>query len=198
MTFPDASFERLQRILTLDISGCRQLTDAAFASFKGIHTLNMRDCNQATITDAAFSYLKGITSLNMKVCNQVTVTGYSLPQLLGITHLESGGCHLSTRVAARDVLNASRRARGEAENAHVDEAIVDVEAVAVVAPAAQPAQRFPLYGAYDVPSCYCGRRGSRSCGMCWQCCGGAGGCPRHTSNHSFYPRGRNHKNHFYY
>jgi hypothetical protein len=46
----------LRGIHTLDMSGCDQasITDAAFAHLRGIHTLNMSRCWQDTITDAAF------------------------------------------------------------------------------------------------------------------------------------------------
>jgi hypothetical protein len=43
----------------LNMRGCTQagITDAAFASLRGIHTLQMVDCTQAGITDAAFAHL---------------------------------------------------------------------------------------------------------------------------------------------
>ena len=34
------------------MSYCRQITDGAFAHLAGIHTLDMRQCKQATITAA--------------------------------------------------------------------------------------------------------------------------------------------------
>jgi hypothetical protein len=52
------------RILKINISGCKQLTNAAFVPFNGIiHTLNMTACKQ--ITDEAFANLSGIHTLIM-------------------------------------------------------------------------------------------------------------------------------------
>ena len=49
---------------------CNRVTDAAFVHLRGIHTLYMYACNQATITDAAFVHLCGIQSLSMSGCTQ--------------------------------------------------------------------------------------------------------------------------------
>ena len=38
----------------------KKLKDADFVHLRGIHTLGMRGCDQATITDAAFVHLRGI------------------------------------------------------------------------------------------------------------------------------------------
>ena len=70
----DAAFVHLKGIHTLDMHECNQITDAAFAHLKGIHTLDMGECNQDTITDAAFVHLKGIHTLQMRDWRQITPT----------------------------------------------------------------------------------------------------------------------------
>ena len=44
-----------------------------FVHFKGIQTLDMRCCDQATITDAAFQHLRGIKVLQMYFCRAVCI-----------------------------------------------------------------------------------------------------------------------------
>ena len=51
------------------MSECTQITDAAFVYLRGIHTLNMTGCKQATITDAAFVHLRGIHTLEIYGCS---------------------------------------------------------------------------------------------------------------------------------
>lgn len=50
----------LGRIQSLSMAYCNQITDAAFLNLRGIHSLNVQFCNQATITAAAFVHLRGI------------------------------------------------------------------------------------------------------------------------------------------
>ena len=76
----------------LNMSLCRQLTDAAFEHLKGIHTLLMWGCDKVTITDAAFEHLKGIHSLDMLGCTQATITGAGLEHLKGISRLGMVDC----------------------------------------------------------------------------------------------------------
>ena len=47
----------------VNICGNKNVTDADFMHFEGIHTLDMGLCNQAPITDAAFVHLRGIHTL---------------------------------------------------------------------------------------------------------------------------------------
>ena len=73
----NAAFVPLNELIhTLDMSNCKQIgvTDAAFAHLRGVHTLDMSGCNQAGITDAAFAHLRGIHTLNMSGCNQAGIT----------------------------------------------------------------------------------------------------------------------------
>ena len=51
------------------MSCCTQITDAAFANLRGIQTLKMGLCNQATITDAVFVHLRGIQTLVTQSCD---------------------------------------------------------------------------------------------------------------------------------
>jgi hypothetical protein len=64
----DADFVHLRGIHTLDMSFCFQatITDGAFVHLRGIHTLDMSNCNQATITDGAFAHLRGVHTLTMR------------------------------------------------------------------------------------------------------------------------------------
>ena len=48
--------------------GCEGITDAAFVHLRGLHTLYMRHCGQATLTDAALVHLVGIISLDVYGC----------------------------------------------------------------------------------------------------------------------------------
>jgi hypothetical protein len=85
------------------MSNCGQLTDAAFEHLKGIHTLLMWHCPQATITDAAFEHLKGIHSLVMSWCTQITITGAGLEHLKGISRLGMHGCRAEALAAAESL-----------------------------------------------------------------------------------------------
>ena len=94
----DAAFIRLRGIHRLDMDNCNQetITDAAFIHLRGIHTLFMVGCNQATVTDAAFVHLRGIRLLFMNGCNQETVTDAAFINLRGIHMLFMGGCNQAT------------------------------------------------------------------------------------------------------
>ena len=84
------------------MSECEQLTDAAFARLKGIHTLIMWGCNQRTITDAALAYLRGIQCLVLSNCPS-PFTGVGLAHLRGITRLHMGYANAASIAAARDL-----------------------------------------------------------------------------------------------
>jgi len=49
----------------LSASAC---VDVDFAHLAGVHTFDMRGCNQAGITDAAFAHLAGVHTLYMSGC----------------------------------------------------------------------------------------------------------------------------------
>src|SRR5271168_3056441 len=72
-----------------------KITDCIFVHLKGIHTLNMRNCDQNTITDNAFIHLKGIHTLNMKFCDQNTITDKAFIHLKRIHTLKILGCNNS-------------------------------------------------------------------------------------------------------
>ena len=94
----DAAFVHLRGIHTLDMTGCNQatITDSAFIHLRGIHTLYMIGCNQVTITDSAFIHLRGIHTLNMRGCNQATITDSAFIHLRGIHTLYMGYCNQAT------------------------------------------------------------------------------------------------------
>ncbi len=81
----------LRGIQLLNISHCRQLTDAAFVHLRGIHTLYMRYCYQPAISDAAFVHLRGIHTLVMSYCHHEEITGSGFAHLLGISFLGMQG-----------------------------------------------------------------------------------------------------------
>ena len=94
----DAAFVHLRGIHTLNMRGCNQatITDSAFIHLRGIHTLWMGGCNQATITDSAFIHLRGIHTLYMSFCNQVTITDSAFIHLRGIHTLSMYSCNQAT------------------------------------------------------------------------------------------------------
>src|SRR3989338_4513039 len=71
---------------------CNSISDEDFTFIRGIHKLDMRDCNQETITDKAFENLKGIHTLNMSWCNQKTITDKAFENLKGIHTLDMSWC----------------------------------------------------------------------------------------------------------
>ena len=81
---------------------CTQLTGAAFAHLKGIHTLFMDYCYQPTITDAALAHLKGIKCLALYDCS-IPFTEVGLAHLRGITRLHMHGSNAASIAAARDL-----------------------------------------------------------------------------------------------
>ena len=87
------------RLHTVNMMSCSGVTDAAFVHLRGIHTLNMSRCNQATIMDAAFVHLRGIQSLNMFCCNQATITDAAFVHLRGIQVLDMAYCRQITDAA---------------------------------------------------------------------------------------------------
>jgi hypothetical protein len=97
----DAAFVHLRGIHTLDMRGCNQttITDSAFIHLRGIHTLDMSRCNQATITDSAFTHLRGIHTLDMNSCNQETITDAAFVHLRGIHTLRMSFCDQFTDAA---------------------------------------------------------------------------------------------------
>ena len=94
----DAAFVQLRGIHTLDMSGCNQatITDAAFVHLRGIHSLYMGGCNQVTITEEAFVNLRGINLLYMWNCDQETITDAAYAHLRGIHKLDMSGCTQET------------------------------------------------------------------------------------------------------
>ena len=94
----DADFVHFEGIHTLGMSGCNQatITDAAFAHLWGLYALFMTACNQSTITDAAFGHLRGIFTLDIAGCNQTTITDAAFAHLAGLHTLYMFGCEQAT------------------------------------------------------------------------------------------------------
>ena len=107
----DADFAHIRgdarvRLHSVNMDGCRAVTDAAFIHLRGINTLYMYSCNQETITDAAFVHLRGIHKLNMSRCNQATITDAAFVHLRGIHTLLIRGC---SQISITDVAFESLR-----------------------------------------------------------------------------------------
>ena len=67
---------------------------------RGIHTLDISECNQATIADAAFVHLRLIHTLDMSHCTHVATTNAAFAHLVGINTVSTIGCRRNVRVAA--------------------------------------------------------------------------------------------------
>ena len=108
------------RLYTVNMTWCQRVTDAAFVYLRGIHTLNMSVCREATIIctsardpNAQHVLLQpgdhhgrglfapaGIKSLDMHLCNQATITDAAFVHLRGIQELDVRSCSQATITAA--------------------------------------------------------------------------------------------------
>jgi hypothetical protein len=95
----DADFLHFEGLRELYVDSSRDVTDAAFAHLRGIHTLDMSGCNQSTITDAAFAHLAGIQRLSLWACSQATITDAVFAHLRGIQLLNISSCKQFTDAA---------------------------------------------------------------------------------------------------
>jgi len=65
-TLTDSIFEHAARLRVLDMTGCRQFTDAAFQHLQGrLHTLCMRECHGPLLTEKALDCLGGVLHLDL-------------------------------------------------------------------------------------------------------------------------------------
>ena len=96
------------QLYTVNMMQCHRDEDAAFVHLRGIHTLNMSYCNQATITDIACVHLRGILTLNMSHCNQPTITPAAIAHLVGIVSLDSQACRADVIDAATKLLGINK------------------------------------------------------------------------------------------
>jgi hypothetical protein len=124
MGVTDAAFAHLRGVHTLDMSVCRQatITDAAFAHLRGIHTLDMGGCSQPTITDAAFAHLRGVHTLNMFGCGQHTITDAAFAHLRGIHALTMYGCGQITDAAFAHLRGVHTLNMGQCNKATITDA----------------------------------------------------------------------------
>jgi hypothetical protein len=88
----DAIFVSLQHIEVLDMSGNRQFTNAALINLSKIKNLNITGCHQ--ITDDAIVRLRGLKILSITACNQLTDAAFV--NLNGIKELTMMGCNQVT------------------------------------------------------------------------------------------------------
>src|SRR5438874_10325186 len=69
----DKGLEYLKGVHTIDLYNCNQITDKGLEYLKGVHTIDLYNCNQ--ITDKGLEYLKGVHTINLFGCNQITDKG---------------------------------------------------------------------------------------------------------------------------
>src|SRR5438874_1265859 len=50
-----------------------EITDKGLKYLKGVHTINLYNCNK--ITDKGLKYLKGVHTINLACCNKITDKG---------------------------------------------------------------------------------------------------------------------------
>jgi hypothetical protein len=68
----NAEMESLE-VQSLDITGCKQISDAGLAHLGGVRSLNASNCNR--ITDAGMIYLGRVHHLVLLGCTQITDAG---------------------------------------------------------------------------------------------------------------------------
>ena len=95
----DADFVHFEGLRELYMAGCSDVTDAAFAHLRDIHTLDMTCCDQPAITDAAFVPLAGLQRLCIGSCSQASITDAALAPLRGIKLLNMSACMQFTDAA---------------------------------------------------------------------------------------------------
>ena len=84
-------------LFNIDLNSNRDVTDEHFQFLEGIHTLDMRFCDQ--ITDKAVAHLNGIRVLDMKCCKKITDEAFVY--LKGIHKLDMYGClHITDKALA--------------------------------------------------------------------------------------------------
>jgi hypothetical protein len=93
----DAAFVHLRDIHSLEMSFCFGLTDAALPHLVGIQRLGVAGCDItdaafAHLRGIAFVHLRGIRTLAMDQCTQATITGATFSSLAGIGFLGIDGC----------------------------------------------------------------------------------------------------------
>jgi hypothetical protein len=88
----DADFVHFEGLREFYMAGCRDISDAAFAHLRGIHTLDMGACDQPAVTDAAFAHLVGVQRLSIDSCAHATITDAAFAHLRGIQLLNISWC----------------------------------------------------------------------------------------------------------
>ena len=93
----DADFACFSQLRELWLTGCKGITDAAFAHLTGnLRVLDMSSCTNPALTDAAFAHLPHLAALDMSGCKQAAITGAALAGLRGIKRLDMRGCTQGT------------------------------------------------------------------------------------------------------
>ncbi len=94
-----AGLKGLTALQSLNLSWCRQITDAGLAHLKGLTALQSLDLGGCGITDAGLAHLKGLTgvqSLYLREC-QITDAGLAhLKDLIALQSLDLGYCEQIT------------------------------------------------------------------------------------------------------
>ena len=58
---------------TIDLEGCKQITDVGLEHLKGVHTIKVWGCKK--ITDVGLEHLKGVHTINLWGYSKITDVG---------------------------------------------------------------------------------------------------------------------------
>jgi len=98
-----AHLGRLKNLKRLNLGSCAKVSDAGFASLKGLTQMEELNLAYTTVTDAGLSTLKGFANLRQLNLDGLKLTEKGLAHLTGLTKLES----LSSREAGAGVTDAA-------------------------------------------------------------------------------------------
>jgi hypothetical protein len=122
-----ANLRGLASLQSLDLTGCKLVTDAGLSHLKGLtslQALNLHGCK--LVMDAGLSHLKGLTSLqalDLSKCNLVTDAG--LDHLKGLTSLQTLNLYGCKQVTDAGLANLKGLISLQALNLHGCEQVSD-------------------------------------------------------------------------
>ena len=74
----DTQLSYLKGVHTINLSNCQRITDTGLSHLKGVHTIDLYGCKR--ITDIGLSHLKGVHTINLSNCRVTDI---------GLSHLKS-------------------------------------------------------------------------------------------------------------
>src|SRR5581483_7121900 len=69
----DHKLIHLKGIHTINLYNCNKITNLGLIHLKDVHTIDLRNCHQ--ITDVGLSHLKGVHNINLNSCYGITDAG---------------------------------------------------------------------------------------------------------------------------